>query len=201
MATKRNIDRFASDGSEYVTITDGSGNIAVSGVSGPLPQTGTSSDAVATSVVGQYVNDENLVFNGGSWDRMRSLGGYSNTASTGVLVAVTPPSGIAAAGLTANQTTVVGSSQVVKGSSCNLYSLSCTSGASAGFVLVFDATTPPADGTVTPIDVITIAANATVTKNYPIPLRCNSGATLVFSTTGPFTKTASATAFLMGQAV
>jgi hypothetical protein len=66
--------------------------------------------------------------------------------------------------------------------------------------MIFDAASAPADGTVTPKLVEAIAANASIQQSLRTPIRFSTGITMVFSTTGPFTKTASATAFLAGDA-
>lgn len=83
---------------------------------------------------------------------------------------------------------------------CFLRSVYVTSGAAAGFVMSFNATSAPADGAVTPLDCVVLPANSTASLDYgdtsdvyPV------GMTAVFSTTGCFTKTASATAFMKGR--
>lgn len=76
-----------------------------------------------------------------------------------------------------------------------LVTLQVTSGASAGFVLLFDSATIPADGAVTPKFCQTLAA----TSSFLLPDITTSfqfGMAIVFSTTGCYTKTASATAFI-----
>jgi ABC-type branched-subunit amino acid transport system substrate-binding protein len=98
------------------------------------------------------------------------------------------------------QTAVAASSQIVKASAGNLYGYNIVSGASAGYLMIFDAVSAPADGTVTPKLVEAIAANASIQQSLRTPIRFSTGITMVFSTTGPFTKTASATAFLAGDA-
>lgn len=262
MATKSFTNLLAPDGSEYVTLTDGAGNL-LSGPSGGQITEGTVASGSADSgnpvkVGGKYnvtlpvfvdgnrgdlqidvdgnlrtnsaytqsagadaiANNFNFtlarntqvstnsltaagnyIYNSATWDRIRSLGGGSQTVTTGMPITVSMPHTAANAGIISTATATANSAQILKASAGNLYSVSCTSGASAGFLMVFDAVSAPADGVVTPIDVITVAANATVSKMYPTPLRGAVGLTLVFSTTGPFSKTASATAFLAGQVV
>lgn len=81
-----------------------------------------------------------------------------------------------------------------------LYGFSVTSGASAGYVLVYNATSAPADGAVTPVACYALAANSTIGVAYtPLPLNMTTGITAVFSTTGCFTQTTSATAFFMSE--
>jgi hypothetical protein len=112
--------------------------------------------------------------------------GPTATASMGIAPVVT---GSAAANL------------VLKAGAGNLYSFQVTSGASAGFVLVFDATSAPADGAVTPKKCYQLAANGTLGASWipGPPLNFATGITVSFSTTGCFTKTASATAFISGE--
>ena len=83
----------------------------------------------------------------------------------------------------------------------NMTGYSVTSGATAGFIMVFDAATAPADGAVTPaLPAQTIAATATVQYQPTLsPARFGNGLVICFSSTGPFTKTASATAAIGAQ--
>jgi len=66
--------------------------------------------------------------------------------------------------------------------------------------MVFDATSAPADGAVTPKECAVAPANATTFIDYGggPPESFATGITAVFSSTGCFTKTASATAFFHG---
>jgi len=81
-----------------------------------------------------------------------------------------------------------------------LYGFSVTSGASAGYVLVYNSASAPADGTVTPIGCYALPASSTLGVAYtPLPLTMSTGITLVFSTSGCFTQTSSATAFFLGE--
>jgi hypothetical protein len=97
--------------------------------------------------------------------------------------------------LTPTVSTAVGSSIVAKVSAGNLYGVSITTGASAGYLLMFNATASPADGAVTPLMCRTVPANSSLEIDHSvIPDRFTTGITAVFSTTGCFTKTASATA-------
>lgn len=107
----------------------------------------------------------------------------------------------ASAATSRNQTSVAGSNVVLKSGAGNLYGVNIVTGGSAGYLMVFDATAAPGDGTVTPIKVYVVAANSSFSiAPSAIPLaRCSTGITLVFSTTGPFSKTASATAFISGD--
>ena len=89
---------------------------------------------------------------------------------------------------------------VLKAGTAVLAGMNVTTGASAGYVLVFDAATVPADGAVTPLRCLPVAANTGVDINFRgSPLKFDAGAVVVFSTTGCYTKTASATAFIAGD--
>lgn len=95
---------------------------------------------------------------------------------------------------------VVSSGMVLKTGTTNLAGLNVVTGASAGYVMLFDAATVPADGAVTPLRCMPVAANTGIDLNFrAAPLRFDVGAVVVFSTTGCYSKTASATAFLAGD--
>lgn len=94
------------------------------------------------------------------------------------------------------------SSHVFKAAPGSLLALTVIIGASAGYVMLFDALTPPADGAVTPawcFPVSTDGAQGAIASQWPVPLKFITGIVAVFSTTGPFTKTASSTAAFSGQ--
>lgn len=93
------------------------------------------------------------------------------------------------------------SSHVIKGSAGTLYDWHATIGAVAGYVMIFNAASAPADGAVTPIFCYAVAAFNTVFNTGQVPTTFSTGITMVFSSTGPFTKTASATAFFSAKAV
>ena len=89
---------------------------------------------------------------------------------------------------------------VLKTGTAVLAGMNVTTGAAAGYVLVFDAAAVPADGAVTPLRCLPVAANTGVDINFRgSPLKFDTGAVVVFSTTGCYTKTASATAFIAGD--
>lgn len=89
------------------------------------------------------------------------------------------------------------SSHVLKANPGNLYSLYVVTGATAGFLMTFNRTTAPSDGAVTPVECIPVPANSVGSLNFSgaPPDWYSTGIVAVFSSTGPFTKTASATAF------
>lgn len=105
-------------------------------------------------------------------------------------------------GVALTPSTTTESNHVLKASSGSLSSLTVAIGATSGWVLVFDATSAPADGAVTPKWWFPVASNGTsgaISAAWVEPAQFSTGVTVVFSTTGPFTKTASATAQFSGQ--
>jgi hypothetical protein len=92
-------------------------------------------------------------------------------------------------------------SHVLKSSGGNLYSLYVTTGGTAGYIMTFNAASVPADGAVTPVECVQIPANSTVSVSFingPADVY-STGIVAVFSSTGCFTKTVSATAFFKGR--
>jgi hypothetical protein len=93
------------------------------------------------------------------------------------------------------------SSHLIKAAPGNLYSLYVTTGASAGYVMTFNANTAPADGAVSPVECVVAPANSTISISFAGPPDIYSlGMVAVFSSTGCFTKTASPTAFFKARA-
>ena len=98
--------------------------------------------------------------------------------------------------------TAPGSSLILKPTGGNLYKLNTIIGATPGFLLLFDATSVPGDGAVTPLWAAMVTSNGTNGEllldwgDYPMVFL--NGIVAVFSTTGPFNKTANATASFFG---
>jgi len=112
------------------------------------------------------------------------------------------PTSSASLAITPVVTSAVASSLVLKASAGNLYSVTLTTGATAGLLMVFNATSAPADGAVTPVYCVDVAATSTVAINFipGPPAQFATGITAVFSSgTNCFNKTASATAFISGM--
>lgn len=83
---------------------------------------------------------------------------------------------------------------------CFIRSLYVTTGAVAGYLMTFNAVSAPADGAVTPIECVVAPASSTVSLDFGETAEPYvTGLTAVFSSTGCFTKTASATAFFKGR--
>jgi hypothetical protein len=91
------------------------------------------------------------------------------------------------------------SSLVLNAAACSLFGFQVNTTTAAGWVMLFDATSAPVDGAVTPKKWWQIGPNSTLGIDSLPPLSMLTGAVLVFSTTGPFTKTASATAAFSGE--
>lgn len=114
-----------------------------------------------------------------------------------------PPLPLPTAGITPYISPSLESCKSLKTTPGTVVSYGVTTGATAGFLMIFDqsSATPPVDGAVTPAALaIQVPANATVTRTYspPSTLKMLNGIMLCFSSTGPYTKTASATAMLEG---
>jgi hypothetical protein len=174
------------------------------GVNGQMVMGGTAftgADATSNSMAQSTITSGNsgllavgnFSFNGTTWDRQR---GDTNGAYV-----VPSPTAAAVNAIAANATAAVNSALVLKASAGNLYGLNIVAGASAGYVMLFDATSAPGDGAVTPKYCLPIAANAGIDLNWrSMPMAFATGITAVFSTTGCYSKTASATAFIGGAA-
>jgi hypothetical protein len=108
------------------------------------------------------------------------------------------PLSVAGTALTPVVSAAAESSHVLKASAGNLLSLTVSSSLSGGWLMIFDATSAPADGTVTPKYVWQISGQS-ASVAWPNPAAFATGIVVVFSSTGPFTKTTSSTAFFSGQ--
>ena len=152
-----------------------------------------------TDGLGRPLAAANYLWTGSALAAQRSMPGASSSGIGTASVGITPHT-VASGALARVATTTAQSGLVVKASAGNLYGYNVVSGASAGYLMIFDSVTVPADGAVTPLLCIPLAANAGITSDRDIPIRFATGISMCFSTTGPFTKTASATAFLAGDA-
>lgn len=99
--------------------------------------------------------------------------------------------------ITPGSSSALETSHVLKSSAGNLYSLNCTTTSASGYLMTFNAVSVPADGTVAPLYCIPVPAGSAVSISFSgaPPDAYSTGIVAVFSTTGPFTKTSSATAF------
>ena len=97
------------------------------------------------------------------------------------------------------QSAAAESSHVLSNAPSDLYGIQVAIGTTAGYLMVFNATSAPADGAVTPALCFNVPASTTINYSPAYPVPFTTGIVGVFSTTGGFTKTASATAFFSGQ--
>jgi len=123
----------------------------------------------------------------------------TDVTTNGVEIA---PTAASAAGITPSQISSAGSSLVLKGSAGNLYTATISVGATALYLMVFNATSAPGDGSVTPaycFGPLPINAPYSLSWAPGPPAVFGTGITLVSSSTGCFTKTAANAGFLAGQ--
>lgn len=188
-----------SDGQQRQIRLDASGALVTSaGGSGATSSQvqGTQADSTAATgnpvnVSGRYTSTLPTLTTGQAAQMRLTLNAaqhVSSTPTTDANVSITPTSSAA-----------LESGRVLKASAGNLYMLSVSTSGTAGYVMVFNSTTVPADGAVTPVICRQMATNSTLTiSNSVLPARFATGISVAFSSTGCFTKTASATAFIEG---
>lgn len=139
------------------------------------------------------------LYNGGTIDLARSIPGVVGTTGSGVAAAALVPNASANVAITPVVSTTLESGHVLKVGAGNLYRVEVTSTV-AGYLMVFSTPTVPADGAVTPLLCRAVGANvSTEVDHSTAPDRYASGISVAFSTTGCFTKTASATAMFEGS--
>lgn len=112
-------------------------------------------------------------------------------------------SGVAPTPVAASQ--ALAANQVIKASAGNLYSFQVsadsTLSAAAWWIMIYNATSAPIDGAVTPLKCYAMPAGATsYSAAFPMPIYLSTGITIGVSTNGCFTKAASTHAFISGDA-
>lgn len=120
-------------------------------------------------------------------------------STNGALNVMPQPTSSAGQGMAEVPSTAAESNHVMKAGAGNLFSITITTGASAGFLMIFNATSAPADGAVAPVYCVPVAAASATPLQWNYPVVFSTGITAVFSTTGCFSKTASATAAFFAQ--
>lgn len=160
-----------------------------------LTYPGWGSDAIASGTVGMASTALQMLYNGATIDRSRSIIG-AVAAGTGTNAVSMAPNTSANSSTTAVQCTVACASVNVSGVH-NIYGLGFSSTV-AGWLLLEDATACAANGTVTPLRAYAYpTASVTTTVTWgDIPRSVATGISLCFSTTGPYTATSSTTAFI-----
>ena len=88
---------------------------------------------------------------------------------------------------------------ILKASAGSLSSFQVNTTTVGGWIMLFNSATVPADGAVTPIKWWQVGPNTTLGVGCSPALACAAGISIAFSTTGPFTKTGSATAVFSGE--
>ncbi len=118
----------------------------------------------------------------------------------GIAVSSAAPVPVAATPLASVFSVALESSHVLKAAPGTLYGFQANA-TQTGWFLLFDAAGVPADGVVIPRKAwqFNSAVPGTLDIHCNPPLAFTSGITLVFSTTGPFTKTAAASAQFSGE--
>lgn len=128
-----------------------------------------------------------------------------NTPNTTPWLITNTPSSASGAGLTPTTTGALAANSVVKASAGNLYSFEVsadsTLSAAAWWIMIYDATSAPVDGAVTPKKCYAMSSGTTsASYGWNSPVVFATGITIGVSTTGCFTKTASTHAFISGDA-
>lgn len=108
-------------------------------------------------------------------------------------------------GLTPSSSSVLAKNQVIKAAPGNLYSLDvsadATLSAAAWWIMIYNLTAAPVDGTVTPAKCYAMPAGVpSYSAAWNVPVYFSTGIVIGVSTTGCFTKTESTHAFISGDA-
>lgn len=179
-----------------VVIETGAGAVSNSN---PLP--------VSATITPSGTQDVNLVKVGGSGI---AIGQAAMAASLPVAIAsnqsavpvAISPSSSSALGIVPVVSSALETGHVIKGTPGNLYGLNVATTTVGGYVQIFNSTTVPVAGAVTPVKAYAVPANSALVVGFDPPLQCATGISVAFSTaTTPFTKTDSTTAFFSGDAV
>lgn len=131
-----------------------------------------------------------------------SVGGTTVTAGSGLSSAGTQRITEAAASPTSSS--ALAANSVICGGACQLtgfnVSADSTLSGAAWWLMIYNATSAPADGAVTPAKCYAAPSGTTsLSGAFTAPLNLTTGAVLGVSTTGCFTKTASTHAFISGD--
>lgn len=123
---------------------------------------------------------------------------------TGSTTAVTGTITVSTSAVTPITSSALAANQVIKASPGSLYSFSVsadpTLSAAAWWVMIYNATSAPSDGAVTPVKCYAMPLGATTLgASFNSPVAFSTGITIGVSTTGCFTKTASTHAFISGD--
>lgn len=179
---------------------DSAGNLRISGtVTTALSgSTSNASSGVATSATNVPTVSYNYGFNGTTWDQLQVDANKNLKVTTG-------PSAATTSGLTAVSSSALAANTVIKVSAGNLYSfevaVDSTLSAAAWWIMIYNATSAPADGAVTPLKCYAMPLGTTAfSAAFPTPVAFSTGIVIGVSTNGCFTKAASTHAFISGDA-
>ena len=118
-------------------------------------------------------------------------------ADSGVII---PPGGTPASLSSASSNGAPVTGLVIKASKVSFYGAQVTPTTGLGYLMLFNATTRPADGAVAPLKCWYLpTTNLTFTISYTNPLSLSAGAYLAFSSTGCATLTTLPTAIISGD--
>jgi hypothetical protein len=128
-----------------------------------------------------------------------------NLRADGVIVGVAAPLPVIVNPLlsvTTVTSTALESSRLLKAGAGRVLSVHLNA-TDSGWFMLLDAIAAPADGPITPKKAwqFQASAPATIDVRFDPPLIVNNGAVLVFSSTGPFTKTSLAAAMFSGEVI
>lgn len=185
--------------------SDSRGNIGVNlyavGTANPFGG-GTPASSGNALGIGLLVNTQSYLYDGATQSLGREVTA-GLTAGTGTMAVDRVPSSVAPVAIAPNPSGALASNVVLKASAGNLFSLNVAATTVSGYVLLFNATSLPANGAVTPVRAWALNAGQTLDLTFDPPLRLGTGITAAFSsnTTTPFTLAASATAFISGEAL
>lgn len=129
-----------------------------------------------------------------------------NTANTTPWLVTASPSSASGAAVPYSSSSALAANQVVKAGAGNLYSFEVaadsTLSAAAWWIMIYDATSAPADGAVTPAKCYPMPIGTTgYSASFASPLRFATGIVIGVSTTGCYSKTASTHALISGDAL
>lgn len=176
------------------------------GALGAMANYGTSPGAVLVPGVNAFITNTITVSGtvaatqSGTWTVQPG-----NTPNTSPWLVTNTPSSASGAALTPVTSAALAANTVIKASAGNLYSFEvsadATLSAAAWWIMIYNATSAPVDGGVTPLKCYAMPSGTTAfSAAFPTPAAFSTGITIGVSTTGCFTKTASTHAFISGDA-
>ncbi len=179
--------------SAYISAATETGTATLDATCGVGLATGSVGSNITATTTSSGTGDVNL----------KQVDGITVGSVSGVPEVLPIPSSNSVVGMASTPSTAAESDHVLKAGAGNLYGLTITVGATSGYLMLFNATSAPVDGAVMPAYCDPVISNGTnggsaVSWNN-FPLVFSTGITAVFSTTGCFTKTASATASFFAQ--